>query len=182
MSFSVLLDTNVLVPAGLNDLLLGLAHEGTFEPRWSAQILVELERYLVRSRVPEAVIEQRLETMRSQFADAPVENYQALEAKLSCADPNDNHVLAAALIGKVATLVSFNADDFPAYVIERFGLELTHPDDFLAAQFELNPEVMQQVLAHLISRWPDNYSSLAQLADAWQDSLPRFSAMLLEQV
>jgi predicted nucleic acid-binding protein len=178
MSFSVLLDTNVLVPAGLNDLLLGLAHEGTLEPRWSAQILTELERYLVRSRVPEAVIEQRLETMRGQFADAPVQHYQALEATLSCSDPNDNHVLAAALIGKVAALVSFNAADFPSYVIEKFGLELTHPDDFLTAQFELNPEVMQRVLNDLISRWPENYSSIAKLADAWQDSLPNFSQLL----
>ncbi|MEL6340910.1 MAG: PIN domain-containing protein [Myxococcota bacterium] len=46
--FTVLLDANVLVGALKRNMLLSLAEVGLFRPRWSASILEEVERALIK--------------------------------------------------------------------------------------------------------------------------------------
>lgn len=48
MAFPVLLDTCVLVPGYLNDTLLWLVAADTYRPLWSAHVLDELHRNLVK--------------------------------------------------------------------------------------------------------------------------------------
>ncbi len=53
MSFTVLLDANVLYPAYLRDALLRLAEAGVYQVRWTDQILQEMARN-AKKKVPEA--------------------------------------------------------------------------------------------------------------------------------
>lgn len=50
---------------------------------------------------------------------------------LELPDENDRHVLAAAIVGKASVIVTFNQDDFPRTAVDRYGIHVRHPDDFL---------------------------------------------------
>jgi hypothetical protein len=47
-------------------------------------------------------------------------------------DPDDRHVLAAAIHARAEVIVTFNLSDFPASVLGNLGVEAIHPDEFIA--------------------------------------------------
>lgn len=147
MAFSAFLDTNVLYGAVLSDTLLRLAERGTFRPLWSADVLEELRRNLVRHAglAPEAA-QRRINQMAAAFTDAMVTGYDALTAHMTC-DPKDRHVLAAAVAGHAGVLVTFNVKDFPPESLAPHGLGVATPDDFLLDQLELYPGTVGAALA-----------------------------------
>ncbi len=54
-----------------------------------------------------------------------------LEASLSLPDPDDRHVLAAAIAGGAQALMTRNRGDFPGRVLARHGIVLRDPDGYL---------------------------------------------------
>ena len=74
MSFVALLDSCVLLPYQLCDLLLRLAETGLYRPLWSDEILTEVERNLVESfhRNPQQA-QRRVDQMRAAFPLAYVD-------------------------------------------------------------------------------------------------------------
>ena len=46
-------------------------------------------------------------------------------------DPDDRHVVAAAIVGHANAIVTFNTKDFPATVLQPYGIEVLHPDEFM---------------------------------------------------
>jgi len=68
---------------------------------------------------------------------------EPLVASLSLPDPDDRHVLAAAIAGGADTLVTLNRADFPGRTLARHGVLLRDPDGFLVellgAGFDLAP-------------------------------------------
>lgn len=131
MSEVVVLDACVLVPYNLSSLLLALAEEGLYEPRWSERILEETERALVtKLRRPADKMERRLNAMRSAFPEATVHGYEWMEAGLEC-HPKDRHVLAAAVASGATILVTTNLKDFPIDVCEPHDVVVMHPEQFL---------------------------------------------------
>jgi len=63
--------------------------------------------------------------------DCLVTGYEPFIAGLALPDPNDRHVLAAAIVSRAGIIVTFNTKDFPQEILEPYGLESQHPDDFL---------------------------------------------------
>ncbi|MCC6362388.1 MAG: PIN domain-containing protein [Bryobacterales bacterium] len=64
-------------------------------------------------------------------------------------DPNDRHVLAAAIRGRADVIVTRNVRDFPADVLDRFGIESQHPDEFVVHLLDLAPgSVLNAVRRH----------------------------------
>jgi hypothetical protein len=61
----------------------------------------------------------------------PHSRLSALARALDAADPNDRHVLAAALACVADVIVTFNLRDFPAAVLQPFGVTARTPDDFV---------------------------------------------------
>ena len=97
-----LLDANVLYPAGLRDLLLRLADRNLFAPLWSPDIHAEWTRNLLADRpdIDSAVLERTRSIMDRHFPDALVTGFDNLVSEIDLPDPDDHHVLAAAIHGR----------------------------------------------------------------------------------
>ena len=127
----VLLDACVLVPQRLSSLLLTLAEEGLFEPRWSERILAETGRALTEKLgVRREGAGRRITAMRDAFPEASVHGFELLEPGLGC-HPKDRHVLAAAIAAGAETLVTANVKDFPEESCVPQGVIVIDPDLFL---------------------------------------------------
>lgn len=144
----VLLDANVLYPTVMRELLLGAAAEGLFEPLWSARILEEWAR-ATQKLGPEAEAFARGEIagMAAAFPRATVAGAEGLERRLWLPDPDDVHVLAAAVAGSADAILTMNAKDFPRGVLAAEGLSRLDPDSFLQGLAEAQPEALGRVAA-----------------------------------
>ncbi len=76
--------------------------------------------------------------MDGAIPDALVTGHEALVAGLSLPDPEDRHVLAAAIRCQAGVIVTFNLKDFPQASLQPFGIEAQHPDEFIANLFDLD--------------------------------------------
>ncbi|MBA4062536.1 MAG: PIN domain-containing protein [Isosphaera sp.] len=131
-------DANVLYPAPLRDLFIRLAHAGLVRARWTEAIHDEWARNVLADNT--ALSPDRLARTRSLMNEAVrdclVTGYEDLIESLSLPDPDDRHVLAAAIRADAEVIVTFNLKDFPAAVLAAFNVEAQHPDDFLVSLFE----------------------------------------------
>jgi hypothetical protein len=57
-------------------------------------------------------------------------------------DPNDGHVIAAAIRCGADVIVTFNLKHFPKEVLSKYGIDAQHPDEFIAHQFDLEPNAV----------------------------------------
>ena len=78
--------------------------------------------------------------MRAGWPRAEVPARPELETRLWLPDPNDIHVLAAAITGHADLIVTFNAQDFPRGTLVEEGLVRIGPDEFLLDLAKLAPE------------------------------------------
>jgi hypothetical protein len=133
-SLIVLYDACVLYPAPLRDLLMHLALTDLFQAKWSDRIHEEWIRNVLANR-PDLSREQLERTrtlMDTHVQDALVENYEALIDELYLPDPDDRHVLAAAITSHAALILTFNLRDFPAEVLQPYDIQARHPDRFIS--------------------------------------------------
>lgn len=70
--------------------------------------------------------------MNRAVSDCLVTGFESLEAGLiSLPDPDDRHVLAAAIHSGAQEIVTFNLRDFPDAVLRPYGVRAIHPDEFV---------------------------------------------------
>lgn len=138
--FTALLDANVLYPAPLRDFLLCLAELDLYKPKWSEQIQEEWIKNLLLNRpdLKREWLEKTSAAMNVAFPDATVHGYEKLIAGFQLPDPNDRHVVAAAIRGKADVIITCNTKDFPSGVLAGFDLEVQHPDEFVLDLIDLD--------------------------------------------
>jgi predicted nucleic acid-binding protein len=176
MAFPALLDTCVLYPAYLCDTLLRLAEVRAFRPLWSAEIMNELRRNLVRRGLPPEKVDRRINMMTKSFPDAMVTGYESLTDEMTN-DPKDRHVLAAAVRSHAEVVVTFNLADFPQDALKPYDVEAVHPDAFLLDQLDLYPALTRQALtdqAAAYRREPKSVPGLLVLLE--RSGVPGFAA------
>ncbi|MFT4100492.1 MAG: PIN domain-containing protein [Burkholderiaceae bacterium] len=138
--FTAVYDACVLYPAPLRDFLMWLGLSGRFRARWSTQIHEEWKRNLLVNRPdlrPDQV-DRTSALMNQAIPDGLVSGHEALIAGLSLPDPNDCHVLAAAIRSGASVIVTFNEKDFPQTALVPYGIEAQHPDLFIGNLFDLD--------------------------------------------
>ncbi|TDE40725.1 RSP_2648 family PIN domain-containing protein [Antarcticimicrobium sediminis] len=128
----VVLDTCVLYPTVMREMLLGAARLGHFTPLWSARILEEWAR-AARKLGPTGEDQARGEIalVRAAWLGAELPAAPGIEARLWLPDPADLHVLAVAVAGSADVIVTLNRKDFPKNILAEEGLERIAPDEFL---------------------------------------------------
>lgn len=158
--FVALLDTSVLWPSLQRDFLLSLAVEGMYRPVWSAEILAELEyeearKLVARHGLPDVDAAQRaahlVATMRSVFDDAEVTGWEPLVGTYALPDPDDEHVLAAAVVAGAGTIVTSNVKDFPGDKVPA-TIDVRRPAEFAANTVALSPAAAERAVGELAAR------------------------------
>lgn len=139
MRFVVVYDACVLYPAPLRDFLMRLATTGLFAAKWTDQIHDEWIRSLLAKRpdLEQAVMRTRA-LMDEAVPDCLVESYEPLVDGLELPDPDDRHVLAAAIRSGAQLIITYNLKDFPPIALDRYGIEAVHPDTFVEQQMDLH--------------------------------------------
>jgi predicted nucleic acid-binding protein len=139
-SFTALYDANVLYPAPLRDLLMHLALTDLFRAKWSDAIHDEWIRSVLRNRpnLSREQLERTRTLMNVHVRDCLVTDFEDLIPALILPDPDDRHVLAAAVRGRADVIVTYNLRDFPAEALKRYGIEAQHPDEFIMHLIDLD--------------------------------------------
>lgn len=158
--FAALLDTSVLWPSLQRDFLLSLAIEGLYRPLWSSAILAELEfhetqKLMNRGEQPAAAAARAghlISQMTTAFDDALVESWEPHEGTFDLPDPNDEHVVAAALVGGAGAIVTVNLRDFPIAKIPAH-IKVLSPAAFAADTVAVSPDVALRAVQTMASRY-----------------------------
>ncbi|TDP93954.1 PIN domain-containing protein [Labedaea rhizosphaerae] len=177
MAFVVLYDANVLYPSTLRDVLIRIAQGGLVQAKWTDRILDETFSSIKRNHpdIDIAKLDRTRVLMNQAVLDCLVTGYEPLEHAFELPDPDDRHVLAAAVKSQAQVIVTENIRDFPDHVLEPLGIETKTADEFLVDQYWLNE-------ARVVS-------AIQQVADSWkkppgiyEDVLDRLAASGLLEV
>jgi predicted nucleic acid-binding protein len=187
VAFTVVYDADVLHRAPVRDLVVRLALQPrlNLRARWTEQILDEMVASIARRR-PE--LRERLartrELMCLAVPDCLVTGWEPLVDALQLPDPDDRHVLAAAIRAHAGVIVTYNTHDFPDDVLEPFGVAAQHPDTFLSNLLELAPAAVVQVLQEQIAALVNPPETLHGLLERLRDThhLVRFSTAVTAQL
>ena len=128
----LLLDTCVLYPTVMREMLLGAARLGHFVPLWSTRILGEWERAAVKlGPTGAAQAGAEIALIRANWPQAELPRAPGLETRLWLPDEADIHVLAVAVSGSADAIVTMNNKDFPRNILTEEGLKRLGPDELL---------------------------------------------------
>jgi hypothetical protein len=184
MAFTALLDACVLYPPSIRDVLLSLAVTDLFRARWTPHIQDEWLKAAVRGRpeISEGLLRTQ-QIMLEAIPDAIVAGYESLINGLTLPDPDDRHVLAAAIVGRADVIVTVNLKHFPAASLAVFNIEAQHPDEFIAHVLTLAPPVALGAIKEMRARLknppfpPDGFLELLT-----RQGMPRTVAILRENI
>ncbi len=148
------LDANVLYPLLLRDFFLTLAEFKRFQPKWNLKIQQEWTSNLLKNNtsISRAKLQRTQAQMALAFPDSEVSNYQTIENDLKLPDPDDRHVLAAAIKAKADLIVTFNLKDFPIDYLKNFNLKPIHPDDFAVQLISHNKKASENAFSEQVKR------------------------------
>lgn len=113
---------------------------GLFRAKWTDKIHEEWISNLLERR-PDLTLQKLTRTkslINEAVPDCLVSDYENLIDSIQLPDPNDRHVLAAAIKCNADAIVTFNLKDFPSNLLKPYGIEPQHPDEFFYHQFGLN--------------------------------------------
>ena len=165
--FKAVLDTNVIFPIVIRDLLFWFAHYELYTPKWSDNIFDEWRAVMIRKGVDEAEAQKRVQKANLAFPDALVKNYKGLIGELKLPDEDDCHVLAAAIRTNANVIVTNNLKDFPGDYLDSFGLRAKSADDFLTDIIDLNQEkaigAFKEMVLNRKNPAMDDYQALESL-------------------
>jgi predicted nucleic acid-binding protein len=144
MGFVVVYDANALYGNTQRDLLVRLAMTGRIQAKWTNRILDEMARNLAANRpdIPMEKLGRLRRLMNAAVRDCLVEGYEPLIEELKLPDPDDRHVLAAAIKAGAQVIVTSNLKDFPPDDLAAWGIEAKSPDDFVLDQIDLDGRVV----------------------------------------
>nr|EJI97843.1 hypothetical protein JVH1_4637 [Rhodococcus sp. JVH1] len=173
----MVLDTCVMLPQTLNNLLLTLADAELFRPVWTPDLLDEVERTLSGERFgksPQQAV-RRVQQMRRAFPLAEEESrgYRELIPAMTN-DPKDRHVLAAAVRSGAGVIVTATVQDFPPAALVPFDVEAIHPDEFLCDLLDLDPDAVLECMHALVARNMLPPRTVGELLESLERLTPRF--------
>lgn len=168
--FTAVLDTNIIYPVIIRDILFWFAHYDLYTPKWSENIFDEWKKVMMEKGISSDDADKRISKANIAFPDALVQNYQGLIDKLDLPDKDDRHVLAAAIKTNANIIVTNNLKDFPEEYLQSFSLSAKSADDFLTDIIDLNQEQavasFREMVLNKKNPKQDEFDVLKQLRNA----------------
>lgn len=123
MAFVAIYDANVLYPSTLRDVLIRIAQGGLVQAKWTDQILDETFRNILKNHpdIPPEKLDRVRALMNAAIRDCLVKGHEPMIDAVELPDPDDRHVLAAAIRAKAQVVVTFNLKDFPTEALGSLG-------------------------------------------------------------
>jgi hypothetical protein len=164
------LDASVLYPVSLRNLLMRLAIDDVYQPRWSAHVHEEWIRAVLRNHphLTRAQLQAVRDGMDAHAEDALVTGYESLIDGLMLPDPDDRHVLAAAITSGSDVIVTRNIRDFPTETLNDYAIEAQHPDEFLRHLLDIVPHAVIDAISAQQMRLKNPPVSMTELLDLFE--------------
>ena len=182
-NFTVVYDACVLYPAPLRSLLMYLALTDMFRARWSDLIHDEWIRNLLKKR-PDLTEEKLIRTrdlMNKHIRGCLVTGFEPLITAINLPDPDDRHVVAAAIHTRAEGIITFNLKDFPEESLGPFNIKAIHPDEFIMDLMDLNiGKVIEAARNHRSSLKNPTFTADAYLDCLLKQQLPQSVSRLRE--
>jgi hypothetical protein len=144
MPFVVVYDANALYPNAQRDLLIRIAQAGLVQAKWTTEIIEEMSRARLNRNpaLDPAKLDRLKQLINHSVPDCLVWGYEPLIGNLKLPDPDDRHVLAAAIHSGAQVIVTANVRDFPPDDLSDFNVEAKTPDDFVLDQISIDDRVV----------------------------------------
>jgi predicted nucleic acid-binding protein len=125
-----------------------LALTDLIRARWTEDIQSEWIENLLANRpdLSRSRLERTTSLMNKYVRDSLIKDYHYLIPDLTLPDPDDLHVLAAAIHGNASKIITFNLKDFPPSLLNQHNIIAEHPDQFIANLSIDYPIEMKQVV------------------------------------
>lgn len=138
--YTAVLDACVLYPIACTDALISIAANGVYAAKWTRAIEAEWMEALGANRPDlKSRIEYRRDGMRDAVPDWEIAEaaWRSVSTLPALPDPDDAHVLAAAIVGHADCIVTRNRRDFPEVLLEPLHIQVIDPDVFIVNQWDL---------------------------------------------
>ena len=147
---TAVIDACVLYSAPVRDLIVRLAQAGLIQARWTADIYDGWMRNVLKNnpRLSRERVERTRSLMDGAVRGCLVTDYAILVESLTLPDPDDRHVVAAAIRAGANAIVTYNLGDFPADALSAYGIEALHPDEFIRHLLCVAPAVVTTAARH----------------------------------
>lgn len=150
MAFIVVYDSCVLYPNVVRDLLIRVAQAGMVQAKWTNLILDEMSRALREQRGTDPAKLERLRgLMNDSVRDVQVTGYEPLIEVVKLPDPNDRHVLAAAIKAGAQVIVTDNRKHFPAAALAEWDIEAKTADAFVLDLLGLDDRIVYACVSQI---------------------------------
>ena len=155
MAQVVVYDANVLYPSTLRDMLIRVGLARLVQPKWTDRILEEVFGNLRTNRpdLDPARLDHTRRLMNDAIRDVAVTGYEHLIDQVELPDPDDRHVLAAAIHAGASVIVTRNLRDFPDDALGPWGIQAQHPDVFLTRLHETHPDMLGRIVIEIAHAW-----------------------------
>ncbi len=120
--------------------------------------------------------------MNAAIPDALVYGFEQLEQALVLPDPDDRHVLAAAIKGKAQVIITKNLRDFPIEITKAFEIEVMHPDVFVHHLLQLEPRPVIQTIKAIKAALKKPPKSFLEILDTLEQQEMPLTADWLREV
>jgi predicted nucleic acid-binding protein len=148
----VFVDTNVLFPFSVMDLMLALTEDRLHDIVLTDALLAEWQRVIVRKQKrPEHEAAAIAGTIREFFAESFVEEvaYGHLIDQMPGSDADDRIHMAAAIAAGAGVIITCNHADFPSGALARYGIRVLGPDEYLCELITEAPAVVVRTVVRL---------------------------------
>lgn len=156
MRIVAFLDSCVLYPFTLRDILIQFSYEGMFRAKWSSKVRSEVIKNVEKDNPKtKGKLGSTFDLMEKAVPDFSTESSAATstEVKKSNTDKNDIDILAAAIDGGCTHLVTTNLRHFDIAFASARGIAVIHPDEFLERLINDNHTIASSGFNKIIARY-----------------------------
>lgn len=168
MKIVAFLDSCVLYPFTVRDLLIQFSYEGMFRAKWSSQVRREVIKNVEHdNHSAKGKLGRTFDLMEKAVPDFSAESTGVTSAEVtkSKTDKNDIDILAAAIDGGCTHLVTSNLRHFDIAFASARGISVIHPDEFIERLINNNQTLANDGFNKIIFRFKNPPRSKQEYCD-----------------